>query len=409
MIILVIIALILLAGLSKYITKSYLFPPGLYAIFWAGLLCLLVLSGDTFYEISIGTLAIYLLGAVMFCVGGLLTLGFSKEKIILKQSMAADRQKFVCRMIDSGLLILLIALPFYIAYLQQISDASGIDNFWIGLRAQTSTGEKVEEASTIFTYLPAWGTFLAFAALHANRQVTERRWRTIMVIVLVIVYQFLTMSRTGLIETVVGLLAIDWIMTGKFNIKVWLILGLIFIIGFSVPAILLDKGGNVDAGIRENIFSIVEMSRLYLLGGLVAFDSVVNNIQFTQSEFLTLRFFISVAKALGADVNVPNLVQEYSMTPLPTNVYTIYFPYYVDFGLVGVISAMFILGVILTYIYRSAVQGNSQAILLYGVTISSLVLSVANETFLTALSFWIQATVFTCILYRTPIRFQRSS
>ncbi len=180
---------------------------------------------------------------------------------------------------------------------------------------------------------------------------------------------------------------------------------LAFLICFAIPAVLLGKGGSLGAGLTENLAGVLNSLQVYTLGGLVAFDSVVNfSFTFTDAYIPTLRFFYKIANLFGANIYIPVVNMQNVLTPQPTNVYTIYSSYFLDFGWGGIVIIPFALGLLSVLIYKQAIKHNPEGIVLYGILLGSLVVSCANEAFLTALSSWLQAIVIMILLYKFPLR-----
>jgi len=97
------------------------------------------------------------------------------------------------------------------------------------------------------------------------------------------------------------------------------------------------------------------------------------------------------------------MVPIYTDTPLPTNVYTIYYTYFLDYGYLGVFILMFIIGIFSSLVFKRAyIKKEKIYIFLYGMVFAGLIISCANEFFFTTVSYWIQAIIFLYIIYRFP-------
>ena len=139
-----------------------------------------------------------------------------------------------------------------------------------------------------------------------------------------------------------------------------------------------------------------------MLGGLVAFDKVVQDAAPASPPFYTLRFFYAVAQSLGWNTELPHIILPFSTVPDLTNVYTMYYPYYTDFGIAGLCLLTAIVGGALTALYRAARAGRPAAAVLYGLAFAFLLLSSSLEGFIVNLSYWIRATVFVNLFFRLP-------
>jgi oligosaccharide repeat unit polymerase len=396
-------ALSLLAGMNILIAGSSLYPPAVFAGVWAGLVLALALSGDAFYPVSLQTMLVYLSGALAFSAGGFLSLLASRLRREEYPRVSARRRRFMVRIFDATLLVLLLAFPLYWRRLAALSAGSGMDDFWIGLRLQVMSGARGEGGLGPFEYLTAWASFMALAALYESDGSRAGKARTFSLIILAFLYQLFSTARAGAVLLALGLMGVALLRGGRVRLRPLVAGAFVFLLIFALPAVVLRKGGSPTSDIAENIAGVFESLRLYGLGALVAFDRVTFDPGSVESGWRSLGFFASAANALGADVMPPPAHLEYTATPMPTNVYTIYFPYFSDYGWMGMLAIMGALGGVTAWIFRSAVRGKPQAVILYGLILGALALSGFTEPFLTGMSYWIQAAVAVSVLYRWPL------
>jgi oligosaccharide repeat unit polymerase len=401
MIYLVLLGHLSLMAANYRLSRSLLYPPAAFTCLWSILLLLLILSGDFFYPISDFTLILFMLGSVAFSAGGLLALIAKCETYL--QSRSASRQ--TAMLLDIALIALILMFPMYIGKLHELSALSGVDDFWMGIRTQTSTGVKENVDFGAFSYLLSFSNFVSLAALSESIRSSYSKRKTLLILAITFAYGFSTAARTGTITLLLSLVCV-LLLHGKFKIKTALIVAVSFFILFAAPAVLLGKGGAKDAGIAENLTSLIENLQVYALAGMVAFDQTVLRPGVIESNNSTFMFFAALLKALGRSfgfqLQTAPTVLDYTATPWLTNVYSVYFPYYSDFGLWGLMAIMFSLGAVLSFFYRFAVTGRPEFILLYSLSFGFLMITSFAEAFLTALSYWIQATIFAFVLYNAP-------
>jgi oligosaccharide repeat unit polymerase len=136
----------------------------------------------------------------------------------------------------------------------------------------------------------------------------------------------------------------------------------------------------------------------YLLSPIAAFDKAafIHHIQYDGSS--TFRFFYQLMKSLGANVDVKRTVQEFILIPTPTNVYTIFYQYYLDFGYIGIVVFGIIDGLIYGYVYGKINDSPSYK-LFYAYLFVSLCLQFFNEIFFVTFSIVIQIFVLSYIVY----------
>ena len=139
-----------------------------------------------------------------------------------------------------------------------------------------------------------------------------------------------------------------------------------------------------------------------MLGGVVAFDAVVQYPTSIAAVWSIWRVFQLTANKFGASFDVPSVHAQYTdiSDDYNGNVYTIYFSYYPDYGLAGVCAIMLVLGAVVTVIYQKAIQGNPRSVLLYAFVFSGIVLSGFSEYFFLGANFWFKAVLYTVLAYR---------
>jgi oligosaccharide repeat unit polymerase len=174
---------------------------------------------------------------------------------------------------------------------------------------------------------------------------------------------------------------------------------------FAIVAVVLGKGRtNPSASLSENIAPAVEIVEWYTLGGVVAFDRIVQNPSGIRSSWSISRFFLLTANKLGASFEVPSLHAEYTMISpsMKTNVYTMYFSYFQDYGWAGIVLLPYVLGYTLTWVYRNARGGSRAALVLYGLMFSGILLSGFNEEFFLALNTLLKGVVVVWLVFSLP-------
>ncbi len=394
--------LAVLALINRRIAGSWLYPPALFSAYWSGLLFALYASGDAFYPISLATVMLLFAGKFAFSLGGLVVLFTLGRRSWSRLPDPDPRRKIIVRhILDTGLLLLMAALPSYWALLQNVSEKSGMKDFWVGVRYQTSVVSEGREFG-VFCYVMSYSTILALVALN-ECDGKRQRWRPAALILISLIYQIFSMARGFALVLIFGMLGVHWIRVGRINARSVMLGGVVTLALFTSVAVVLSKGGDSSADLYENVSSLFSNIQLYLLGGIVALDRYVIGVVPIDAGPRTFRSFAILANVFGANIYVPALVLSVTETPTPTNVYTIYFTYYSDFGSLGVIGIMLALGGMATLVYHTARRGHSPSVILYGLLVASLLLTNANDTLLTALSAWLQSTVISLAIYSVPL------
>lgn len=396
----------LLAFYNYKIGKTYLYPPVIFSILWTGLLLALFLAGSMFYSITLETLIIYFLGTLAFSIGGFIAIAIFIKRGMSSVKIENDHNKSMREyknyFINLTLLIAIIAFPFYYSRLTEIASYSGFENIWSAIRYETVYGDV---RLGLWSYMVGFVRFGAAISFLEYRIKNTGKIRAIIFIVISLAYDLFSMARTGAFFLLFMIFGQEIIMRKRINFRSILLIFIIIFLIFSIPGVLLEKVGSPLFSPYENLRSIFNSIMVYSLGGLVAFDNVVNNSDFYSGpRIVTFRFFIALLNRLGlSSYYVPRYIPIITYTPAETNVYTIYFSYFLDYGIAGIIICMLLVGFLCSLIFVKAYfQKSPSYVFLYGMIVPSILVSSLNEAFITALSYWLQAFIFLFFIYIFP-------
>ena len=310
-------------------------------------------------------------------------------------------------MLTGGLILLLAALPLSWDHIQSLGASSSSEDFWRSVRVESIVQGDDASAKPLVSLV--WESSSVLAVLLAMTAAAEyarsrfSRIRTILLIALALLYGMMGGMSGGAVSLSLGLVGIDAIRHRRLRMRI-LVMGLIVaLLSFAVVAATLSKGNTTaDASIGENLSAVVELIGVYLLGPVVAFDAVVQYPASIAPVWSMWRVFQLTANKFGASFDVPSIHAQYTdiSNDYNNNVYTIYFSYYPDYGLVGVCVIMIILGALLTTIYLKAIRGNPRAVVLYAFVFSGILLSGFSENFFLGANFWAKGILYTLLAYR---------
>lgn len=389
----------LLSFINYSVSKSAFHPVFLFSTIWCLCLIALAVLGDFFYELSEVALTVFSFGALFITIGSVLGKLAAGKKFAFSNDSIFPQHRNYTKLLNFGVCTLLIIFPFYIQRIMELSALSGVDEFWKGLRFQTSTGSSDEAGLGIFSYFGAFSNFLALIACNENLNGRYQRRNTVFLIVLVFVYGIISAARTGVLTLLLGIISI-FFLNNKASASRVMAGVILFLLMFILPAILLEKGGSLDSSLAENATSLIHNLQIYALAGIVAFSEVAKNTALAPETSGIFAFFLNLMRAIGLVVDVKSPVLDYISTPWPTNVYTIYFHYYVQFGFAGVAVIMLFIGAIASIFFELARRGKSEFIILNALATAFLMISVFAESFFTALSYWLQLIIFLYLFYR---------
>lgn len=153
-------------------------------------------------------------------------------------------------------------------------------------------------------------------------------------------------------------------------------------------------------------FSIQKFVATYILSGSIAFE-YFNPSEITQSGSNVFRFFEAIFSRLGLITDSANetILDYTSVGPTTTtNVYTLLYPYYVDYGYIGIAIFAIINGIINGFLYKKSKYSDA-ALIMYSLTSSTIIFGFFGELLFTNLSTYIQSAIYIYILYYWKLKF----
>ena len=170
----------------------------------------------------------------------------------------------------------------------------------------------------------------------------------------------------------------------KYNFK--LIIRTLFIAGGGLVFFVGLGGliGRKQSGVMEEI-------SVYAGAESILFDRAINDSKFYHYKFGRATFdniYMFVHNRLNVKIQSVDILHQYRMENghFLGNVYSAILPWYIDFGIIGVVVLSLIFGMIFSYVYRkiSACKSSSfyiSGIIIYGYFVNSLFLFIFNDRF----------------------------
>lgn len=216
--------------------------------------------------------------------------------------------------------------------------------------------------------------------------------KKIFLLFLLILTSFIKMNKTSFF-TLFFLIILILKYNNKLKLKniIFLLCSLIVLV-FSLVAIRGDANTLSD-------FSIAKYLYIYILSPLTAFDFVVqskipviNNV-----GGYTFVFFNRLLSVVGLNLNT-SIWGPWVNVPLPTNVFTVFAPYYIDFGIIGIIIFASIQGMFWGCIYNFQKRNLLIFKIFYSVYIYSIFLQFFSDYFFYTFSVIIQYILFSILI-----------
>lgn len=154
-----------------------------------------------------------------------------------------------------------------------------------------------------------------------------------------------------------------------------------------------------------NEMTFLDFFSIYVLSPSVAFEWAQEKLT-NQFGTYSFAFFYAFASKLGlGSFYVQKQLQDFVYVPIPTNVYTVFQPYFEDFGYKGVAFFASVWGVLYGWIYRMVKNGNPLAKCMYAYMVYALVMQFYQESLFVNLSLVIQYMVVFILLMKHNVSF----
>ena len=371
---------------------GYFSPWTLTIDIWILILGLYYLLDTDLYPITRQFYYCFLIWLPIFCICALSTFWLSSDTS--NSSISTNGIHFNKSLFLFFFVISLIITPLYVYRVIQIVTMFGTEDLMTNVRTLALFGE----GQGILNYSAVINQALFVVALWAHPKVPT--WQVVVLGLACLMNSLAIMEK--------GLMFFVFVST-MFVLFEKKIIRMRSILTFSILIILLfyifnlgRAGEDSDYQKEETLFDFFTM---YALSPPVAFCQLFPEVipQFGTNTFETFYLFL---ERLGADVVVKNKLQEFVFVPVSTNVYTIFQPFYIDFGYPGIAFFAVIYGCACGYLYRMFRSGNGAGTCLYTYAIYVLLLQFYQENVFLSMVFVLQFTFFIVLLTQEKIRFQ---
>lgn len=276
---------------------------------------------------------------------------------------------------DIYLFLSVIFLPkLYFFVTAALANATSNAHWAFKIRmAATGQGSGFDEPFSGFFVL-IWEVCLLLELLCYDK---KKKWRLIVASLCFLAFGAATMSKIVFLNF---FLFSTSILYFKGHIKMKQIVG-----GLCILLVLFATLQSIRSAIK---FSDVNESFLvtYIVSNLCAFDTLTpcSSLHFGENTF---RIFYAIAYKTGLSGIEPiDAMLKWIEKPIETNTYTTLYPFYVDFGIGGVIIFSLLTGFFYGWLFKKAQNGSNFHITIYAIVLSFIIMQYAAEQIITNLS-----------------------
>lgn len=375
------------------------YPGFINAFLWSVVVTAYTLYQDYLPQLSAELLTIVIAGVMCFTFGALLSTGGHKPAH--KSDVVIDMPKGFW----PGLMlwVSILGFPFYIWRAYELMGSGPFKTGFANLRLALSLGDGYGWLG----YLVPLSCFSAGIQILLWLGSGSQKIKMILAVSIgiALVYAVLATGRTYLFQLLLLIASVGIVLRRFSVIKTFSFCGLTFIAIFLIYSIVLNKGGNLNASFSENIKNTYGAFIGYFLGPLAALNYALNEtVKHTFNGLHVFRTFYAIFEAIGFDVKVIPLVQNYAPIQPSVNVYTVYHPYFLDYSWVGIGAFQFIAGVWHGYLYKEATMVNPRGefVILYGLFMYPLLMQFFQDQYFSLTSTWIQFFAYMIVIFFIP-------
>lgn len=363
--------------------RILLHPVLIFVLVWSAVLisdqAMQLLRPGYFYSLSVSTV-IYIFAASFFWVAGYLFA--SAIPLALLRSISkyrfgipdSYRQSVLLFIFSMMVLVFFTSIERYIFFGSDFFTPESIMNYRIRLTVEG--GEAMFKLVSILNFFYFLFPALTVCWFFSGEKVSK--WILILGYLVFFYYLYLSTSRSAFFYPVIA--AFFAIMLFRFRVQYVAILVVLLVLSFGVLGALVGK-----AGFEKIIF--------YALSPIHAFDRILNGEINYDPGFLSFRFLHPLLVKIGL-IERPLVELANILTPKPTNVFTIFGVFYLDFGLYGSLLMLACISFVVNCFYRVFMFfGGGYALIILVIFYTNICLGVFYDYF-TSTFFVYAAIVF---------------
>ncbi len=392
-IILIILALALI-GLRVYKLGDYFSPWFISIGIWFAIILAMQFTGDLLYPLENQFLVSVSLWIPIICFSSMVTYyllpAVKDEKLAVASEMPLSMRFFNIIYILS-----MIMTPMYLYQMLKIVMMFDTADMLYNIRILSVYGD---QDFGILNYSYILNQVLLVIALWKYPKIPK--WQIVTIYIAILLSCFAIMEKGGVFF---AFFATIFVLFEKGHIKMRTILIWVIVIIFLFFLITIARQYQSDNTTDESL-SILEFIGMYILSPAVAYGTVDVDVsqQFGSHTLQTIYLFLA---RFGFHVEVNTKLQEFVWVPISTNVYTIFQPFYQDFGQAGVSFFALVYGLFSGWAYRQFRNGTAIGKCVYTYIAEILVLQFYQENIMMSLVFFVQFIFFTVVLTQRKIKF----
>lgn len=293
-------------------------------------------------------------------------------------------------------ILCLLALP--LTYLTAMDLSVGMDIFTVEGFIRLRQALTVEDLGYgIFSYFTILSIVISSIAVVIFKDGNMSHTRLILSVVLSLAYCYLSTARTALL-LFFTLHLFPSVVARRFKVSAVGISIILMLIACGFIAMMTSKGMSTRNDLATNVYSLLDYTRGYSVGPLLAFSTLFESSPEMAMGDYTFRTLYAVFYSLKLSSVAPvSVFRDYTLVPDPTNVYTVYDPYFRDFNYLGFLF-VFLFIILHVTLYRRSYSKGGIYLFLYSATLYPLIMQFFQDQYFSLISMWVQLFIWYWII-----------
>lgn len=382
MIYFLIIFFIVLLILGLKVSNNNIFSPSVITpAIWAAMLLMFFILDHNLPPLSYQFLVCIMLWCGLYTISSMLAQATTRATTLYNRTPSQT-------ILNLYFLIALCTFPLFLQY-AYTAITMGPTGYWAtDLRLAATGKHPCFTEPTGFLYVGIWRVAYIIELVNYSK---KNRLRVLILFLFMISYGVVTMSKLMFLEMFICTAYILY-ANKKIKLKHLIIGGLIL---FQVIILMQTVRSNLgDSDKERNSFLV-----LYIIGHMSAFDVLepCSSTHFGENVF---RIFYAISNSLKiSNIEPVSQFLPWISSPIRTNTYTVMYPFFKDFGYIGVVIFAILNGLLWGSIFKKTTNDNKMFIVIYAFFISIIVEQYVAEIIFSGLAGHIKKLVLLLLPY----------
>ena len=382
MIYFLIIFFIVLLILGLKVSNNNIFSPSVITpAIWAAMLLMFFILDHNLPPLSYQFLVCIMLWCGLYTISSMLAQATTRATTLYNRTPSQT-------ILNLYFLIALCTFPLFLQYAYTAITMGPTGHWATDLRLAATGKHPCFTEPTGFLYVGIWRVAYIIELVNYSK---KNRLRVLILFLFMISYGVVTMSKLMFLEMFICTAYILY-ANKKIKLKHLIIGGLIL---FQVIILMQTVRSNLgDSDKERNSFLV-----LYIIGHMSAFDVLepCSSTHFGENVF---RIFYAISNSLKiSNIEPVSQFLPWISSPIRTNTYTVMYPFFKDFGYIGVVIFAILNGLLWGSIFKKTTNDNKMFIVIYAFFISIIVEQYVAEIIFSGLAGHIKKLVLLLLPY----------